>query len=374
MQLFHFRTGHRAARVAAFCTALTLCSCGSGAADFERKADYSYTGYSYSSPDESLTVSEEDSEAETTAETETETETETTTTTAPPETTTAATTTAPPKPVGLQKEALEGHSYNIEKCSHKVYSNTKLKKALGKLDDICADYGYSISFAYKNMDTGTTITYNADTKYGVCSTVKAPFCKNLLDQGIDLDDEVNIGVLWENDGGKVAQGGYGKTYTARDLIKLAITESDNSAYNNLINKYGYSSFNTMNYELGVGYDLGPSWIFNYGSANDLLKQYEDIYRFAEKNERGKWLIKLMTKTELETQITAQLKDKYTVAHKYGSDWDQKCYHDCAICYADSPFVLVIMTSQVPETKESDQVFHKLAKQLDVINAQLVAEN
>ena len=223
------------------------------------------------------------------------------------------------------------------------------------------------------MDTNTLICYNADSKYGICSTVKAPFCKNLLDQGIDLDDKVTISVLWENDGGEVSQNGIGKTYTARDLIKLAITQSDNSAYDNLINKYGYGSLNQMNYSLGVGYDLGPSWIFNYGSANDLLKQYEDIYRYAEKNDRGKWLIKLMTKTELETQITAELKDKYTVAHKYGCDWDQKCYHDCAICYADSPFVLVIMTTQVPETEESDKVFHRLAKQFDIINSQLVAE-
>ena len=115
--------------------AVILCSCGN-AADFESKPGYSRTENIYSEEPTAETVTEE-----TSAETETETAetTETVTTTAPPETTTEATVTEPPKPVGLQREALDGHRYTIEKCSHKVYSNTKLKKALGKLDDICAD-------------------------------------------------------------------------------------------------------------------------------------------------------------------------------------------------------------------------------------------
>ena len=343
--------------------ALSLCSCGHAAADFERKADYVPTEYSYTdSPEEAVTEEQTEETAETAE-----------TTTAPPETTTEATTTAPPKPVGLQDGVLDGHRFGITKFSHKVYSNTKIKKAFSKLDDICDDYGGTISFAYKNLCTGTVITYNADTKYGLCSTVKAPFCANLLEKKVDPEDEITISVLWDDDGGEVAKGGIGKTYTTKELIRLAITQSDNSAYYNLVNTYGYTSFNNKCAELGVGYDLGSSWIFNYGTANDLLKQYVDIYKYSVKSERGKWLIKLMTKTELESQITAQLSDKYPVAHKYGSDWDQRCYHDCAICFAEQPFVLIIMTNHEPETKESDKVFHKLAKQFDIINEQIVSE-
>lgn len=353
-----------AKRAAAVCLALTLCSCGSQAAGFTPKADIDREEYTY-------TETPEETTAETTPQPE-ET-TEATTTTAPPETTTEVTTTEPPKPVGLQDGVLDGHRFGVTKFSHKVYSNTKVKKAFAKLDDICDDYGGTISFAYKNLSTGTIITYNADTKYGICSTVKAPFCKNLLAKRVDPKDEINISVIWDQDGGEVAKGGIGKTYTTKELIRLAITQSDNSAYYNLVNYYGYESFNKQCAQLGVSYNLGSSWIFNYGTANDLLKQYVDIYKYAAKTERGKWLVKLMTKTELESQITAALGDKYPVAHKYGSDWDQKCYHDCAICYADSPFVLIIMTSQEPETKESDKVFHKLAKQFDIINDQIVAE-
>lgn len=359
----------RAAGIAVLMSVSALCSCARNNNDFVRKIPRT-TG---TAPDSAALPASADVSGvgEEGGESEDPRETTVAETTAPETETAPKTTTEPPKPVGLKTDLLDGHSYSIEKFPHKTYSNTKLKKALKKIDDICADYGYSISFCYKNMDTGAAIRYNENVKYGVCSTVKAPFCKDLLARGIDLDDKITASVMWDGDGGKVASGGYGKEYTARQLIRLAIMESDNSAYYNLINYYGFQGFNNMNYELGVGYDLGYSWIFNYGSAEDLLRQYEDIYKYAKKSERGEWLTELMTKTDHESQITEQLGDKYKVSHKYGSDWDQNAYHDCAICYADSPFVLVIMTDQVPETADSDKVFHKLAKQFDIINSTLV---
>lgn len=348
-----------AAVIAAVVAAAGLSSCGvkdTSAAEFTRRSG--------TAPAETQTVSE----------TETVSPTETVaadipdeiaeTTTDPPKTTTTA------KPVEIKDGVLADHSFGIADFPEKVYSNKKLQKALDEIDDICSRYGSVISFAYMNMDTGAACTYRTDVSYGCCSTVKAPFCKNILESGIDLDEEVPINVKWDYDGGTVASMEYGSRLTARELIRYAITESDNTAYYNLVNYYGYGGFNSMNYELGVNYDLGSTWIFNYCTTNDLLKQYIDVYNYAEKSKRGQWLVKLMTKTELETQITAQLGDKYTVAHKYGSDWDQNCYHDCAIVYADSPFILIIMTNQVPETEDSDKVFKQLAKQFDIVNSQL----
>lgn len=343
-----------AAAVAAAILSVSSCAVKNpGAAEFTRRAD------APSEVAQTTTAERPAVEAEATAETE-----------QPAETTTAETTTAAPEPVKLKSSVLSDHAFSAEDFPKKVYSNKKLKKALAEIDDICSRYGTTISFEYKNMESCAVCRYNEYASYGCCSTVKAPFCKELLERGADLDDEIAISVKWDNDGGTAASMAYGDTLSARELIRLAITESDNTAYYNLINYYGYDGFNSMNYELGVNYDLGYSWIFNYCTAEDLMRQYEDIYDYAEKSERGKWLIKLMTKTDRETQITAQLGEKYTVAHKYGSDWDQNCYHDCAIVFADSPFVLVIMTDQTPETEESDKVFKQLAKQFDIVNSQL----
>ncbi len=352
-----------AAAVTALSMICTACGVDKSAAEFTRKEQYE-------------PVIAETEAVRTQADTETDTETApaeeiaTDTNTRATETKKAEEESEPPKPVKIKEGLTEGHSFSISDFPDKVYSNKKLKDAFDEIDGICADYGYNISFAYMNMDTGAVCKYNEYAQYGCCSTIKAPFCKALLDSGIDLDEEISVTAIWDMDGGKVASSGYGSTYTAKELIKLAVNRSDNSAYYNLVEHYGFETFNSMSYGLGSDLTLGYGYIFNYCDVNDLLADYVDIYKYAENSRRGEWLVKQMKNTDLDTQIAAQLGDKYTVAHKYGSDWDQLCFHDCAIVYADSPFVLCVMTAQEPETKQSCKVFKSLAKQFDTINSQL----
>ena len=271
----------------------------------------------------------------------------------------------------LDRSLLDGHYFTACDFPGYVRSNKKFSKAVSKIDRICADYGGSISFIYLNCDTGAAVYYRPDERYGTCSTIKAAYCEYLLESGIDLDEKILITDIWGGDQGTIADEGCGREYTAKQLIRLAITESDNSAYLTLVNRYGRDGFNAQNEQLGVYYRLDDGYIFTECSARDLMKQFAHIYELAWSNERIGWLTRLMQKTDMEEQITAQLAGKYPVSHKYGTDHEQDCYHDCAICYADSPFILVIMTRQIPETPESNKVFKKLAKQFDILNGQLI---
>ena len=53
---------------------------------------------------------------------------------------------------------------------------------------------------------------------------------------------------------------------------------------------------------------------------------------------------------------------------------EEAFNDCAIVYADSPFVLCIMTEQYPETEESCKVFKDLALVFDDINSLIAKES
>lgn len=255
----------------------------------------------------------------------------------------------------------------------KVYSNDKLKKCFDKLEKICDEADFDLSFSYQSMTSNVIVSHNTYTRYLTCSTIKAPYVKSLLQQGIDLDTEITRYDCWDGDDGMIALEPYGTKHTAKELIEYAIQESDNTAYYLLWRTFGYYQFNQNLYSLGANCTLGDSWIFTYCTVTDMAKCYKDIYDFAEENEQGKWLISLMENTDLETQITAALGGKYDVAHKYGSEFDESNFHDCAIVYADSPFVLCIFTNQMPETEESCKVFKDLAKVFDDIN-NLIAEN
>ena len=76
--------------------------------------------------------------------------------------------------------------------------------------------------------------------------------------------------------------------------------------------------------------------------------------------------------DVNMQVRSALESKYTVAEKYGSQFydgvDNNQFHDCAIVFADSPYVLTIFTNQIPETEKSAKVFKELAVVFDNINA------
>ncbi|ADU21830.1 serine hydrolase [Ruminococcus albus] len=251
-----------------------------------------------------------------------------------------------------------------------VYSNDELEKCFDRLQEICNESYFPLSFSYKNMDTGAYIGYRQYDQYMTCSCVKAPYVKSLLAKGIDLKEKIPLSTKWEGDYEGIVNEEYGKEFTAKKLIEYTILDSDNTAYQLLCLRYGAGDFNNHQYEIGSNYTLGynAEWIFTFCNTDDMMKDYEDIYRFAKKDKNGKWLIKLMKNAKLNIQIGAALGDKYTVAQKYGSDYQEEAFNDCAIVYADSPFVLCIMTKQYPETEESCKVFKDLAVVFDDINS------
>lgn len=256
-----------------------------------------------------------------------------------------------------------------------VYSNEELKECFDKVQKICNDANFSMGFSYKNMNTGAYVGYNQYNKYMTCSTIKAPLVKSLLVKGIDLDKEISRTYIWPGDSGELSKEAYGTVHTAKELIEYTIQKSDNTAYYILCKTFGTDVFNQTQYKLGSGYTLGyyGEWIFTYCTSDDMMKDYEDIYWFAEENEQGKWLIDLMCDTDLNIQIGQALGDKYRVAQKYGSEFNEIVFNDCAIVYADSPFVLCIFTKQYPEKEESCKVFRDLALAFDEINSLIADE-
>lgn len=255
----------------------------------------------------------------------------------------------------------------------KVYSNAEMKKAFDKIEKICSEADFSLSFSYENMDSDVIVSYNTYSQYLTCSTIKAPYIKWVLSQDPDLDEVVVRDVCWPGDDGRIALEPDGTEYTVRELIEYAIEESDNTAYYLLYRRFGYVGFNDLMYSLGADYCLGDSWIFTYCNVLDMAKCYKDIYEYAQDSDNGKWLTKLMQETDVETQITEALGGKYKVSHKYGSEFNESNFHDCAIVYADSPFVLCIFTDQMPETEESCKVFRELAKAFDDVNNLIVKQ-
>lgn len=273
---------------------------------------------------------------------------------------------------GKKEKFVCNNTYNLWYSGiNKVYSSKEMNNCFKRLADVCNDANFNLSFAYKNIKTGAQISYNGYSRFMTCSTIKAPFVKSLLASGINLNEKITKNGCWPGDYGTVASQPDGTVFTAKQLIKYAITQSDNTAYLMLKQHFGYYNFNNMLYNLGAHYSIGDSWIFTSCTVDDMLKCFSDIYYYGKKSKKGKWLTQLMQHTDVTMQITRALGAKYKVSHKYGTDYAERVFNDCAIVYADSPFILCIFTqNQTPETEESSVVFRKLAVIFDDINSLL----
>lgn len=281
-------------------------------------------------------------------------------------TTTTTTGTREYKPAPVNINQYNKYSFSISGFDT-VTSINDFNDYLDELQNVISDCNFNISFSYENMDTGAYISCNETKKYATCSTIKTPFAGSLLKSGIDINQKITKTVNWPGDGGYVANIKTGTQLTVKQLIRYAVQRSDNTAYYNLVKHFGYTQFNSDLRSIGANYSLGDSWIFTYCTSADMLKCYKEIYKYGEKTNLGKWLIKLMQDTDVNRQIGKALDSKYEVSQKYGSDYSEKQYHDCAIVYADSPFVLCIFTNQYPETDQSDKVFIEIANIIDRIN-------
>ena len=288
-------------------------------------------------------------------------------------TTTTTTGTREFNPTSVDLNNLSGYRFKMQSFE-KVTSIQDFYNYLDELQNVITNADFNMAFSYENMDTGASISYNDTSRFATCSTIKTPFVASLLKSGIDLNEKVTKTVNWSGDNGLAAQAKMGTEFTARKLIKYTIQRSDNTAYYNLVKHFGYKRFNSDLYSIGANYSLGDSWIFTYCTSADMLKCYKEIYKYGEQTDRGEWLTTLMTDTDVNRQIGKALDHKYKVSQKYGSDWTERQYHDCAIVYAESPFVLCIFTNQYPETDQSDKVFKEIANIIDRINNVIYIKN
>lgn len=249
--------------------------------------------------------------------------------------------------------------------------------SLATLNQLCKDYGNTLSFYYRDLETGYSIEFRADRAYQSASVIKAPYIKYLLASGVDGSQTLTLAASDKQGGsGVVDKEPAGTVFTVNQLMENAIRYSDNTAYYMLNKKFGFAGFNEYAKTLGITANANNNCVlsyprprFGYLSARDIGLYMQDIAKYLETGSDGAQRLKTwMTSTAEERQLVDAYRGKYTVAHKYGDtkniEW---AFHDGAIVYADKPFVLAVATSLEPFTDESIKVYHALAECIDVIH-------
>ena len=164
----------------------------------------------------------------------------------------------------------------------------------------------------------------------------------------------------------------GKRMPLRELNWRMIVYSSNLATNLLIEKVGAPQVTRFMQELGTN-DLvirrGPEdnkayalGLNNSATARSLMQV---LVRLAKRSvispEASDEMIAVLQHQHYNEGIPAKLPEGASVAHKTG--WNERLYHDAAIVYPpqQTPYVLVIMTSGLSETREGPALVAALSQ-------------
>jgi len=197
----------------------------------------------------------------------------------------------------------------------------------GALDEVLARHGNRVSVYFENLETGFVYRHNADRTFTAASVVKAPFSLYIYQKAEREETDLDS-----------TRGGR----TQRELLRRNLMYSCNDGTRILRNIHGIAGYRQFVEDLGGN----PRWVANQVLGSRMTVDEAGlfaraIFEYLESDGRYSEEFKAHL---LDNQFPFITGLDYPVASKTG--WvPPVAWHDMAIVYAPSPFILVIFSAR-----------------------------
>ncbi|MCL2843696.1 MAG: stalk domain-containing protein [Oscillospiraceae bacterium] len=234
----------------------------------------------------------------------------------------------PPQIVNIL--AVEGRWMQISTWLGPRWIHLDFTPPTGTLDALLSRHGNNISVYFENIETGFIYRYNPGRVYISASVTKAPFSMYLY-QRADRG-EINLDTRHRFLGGG--------TLTGREMLRRNLVYSCNNSTLTLRGVYGIEGYRRWVAALGGN----PNWVGDrvMGSqltVDETARFARAIYAYVESDAPHS---NEFRRNLLNNQHRFIVSD-HPVASKSG--WTNTVFHDMAIVYADSPYILIILSAR-----------------------------
>jgi len=229
-----------------------------------------------------------------------------------------------------------------------MWLNLRFWPSRQPLDNFFNNLPFDVSIYYKNLNTGFIYSHRGDLVYNSASLNKTPHALYVYMMAnrflLNLYDETHIFTPSNYRGGtgRIRHMPFGTEFTTSELLIHSVRDSDNVAYFMLLNLFADFSPSYLQFYQEIG---GNTALFSeYTGRLNLMTAEEaglimyHIYNFIEADTHHSNVFK---NSLLNSDVPIIIAD-YPIAQKYGR-WDGN-FHDKAIVYAPSPYILVIMST------------------------------
>jgi beta-lactamase class A len=232
-----------------------------------------------------------------------------------------------------------------------------------------------VGIAVEDLATGYVSGINETTSLPAASTIKIPVMVEVFRQmqsgSIDLNTPLHLQPSDRDWGwGDLADAPTNTRRTVKQLLRLMIDDSDNTATNMLIRLVGRKHINATMEKLGL----------RKTRLGDYIRSETDAIRYALRTSPGDMvkLLDAMARDELVDEwssrqmlaiLTGQLHNSLLpvplprtlrIAHKTGSLHDT--LNDVGIVFRDQePYVIAVMTTQLPDMDLGRSFIHKVSR-------------
>src|SRR5450755_1172518 len=216
-----------------------------------------------------------------------------------------------------------------------------------------------VGLIIKDLTTGLSTGVNESANMPAASTIKIPVMVEVFRQmaagNFDLNRHVTLERPDRDDGwGDLVYAHPGNRYSVANLLRLMITESDNTATNMLIRLVGRVHINQTMARLGLRQTRLADYIRSDGDIRSLRTSPLDMSRLLERmaNDQliNEWssraMIAILTGQRHNGLLPEPLPAGTQVAHKTGTLHDT--LNDVGIVYLNnSPYVIAVLTTRLP---------------------------
>ncbi|MCX7708941.1 MAG: class A beta-lactamase-related serine hydrolase [Clostridia bacterium] len=251
----------------------------------------------------------------------------------------------------------------IADSSEKAESSNKIASLKSDLNKYISGFKGIYGIYYLNLTNGDEFGINESQEYIAASTVKVPMNLYLYAK-IHEGSVKRDGVLtymkedYEEGTGELRYAEFGKQYPIYELSRLSIVKSDNVATNMLFRFLGKSKVKDFMVRSG---GMVVKKDENLSCPRDMALYMKLVYDFYKKDPvLGKELMGSLEKTEFNERLPALLPKNLRIAHKTGNQVG--AIHDVGIVFADTPYILSVMSRDVNE-EEAFQVVANISKKV-----------
>ena len=220
------------------------------------------------------------------------------------------------------------------------------------------------SIYYEDLVTGDNFSIHGNTVLTAASLNTLPVVGYLYHlaskKEIDLQETIVIqkSDIQDYGTGSIRYQKPGQQYTLQSLARLALNQSDNTAAHVLNIRLGEDNIQAYAYQIGMG---STNMIDNDTSARDIGKFFQMLYqnKITSKALTSE-MLEYLENTEFEDRIVPLLPKNIHVYHKTG-DGVNFIHDGGIISNGKTPFILVVMSSNITDEKLTKATISKIAQ-------------